>query len=276
MIDQIRPLITLEQPFERHWHRARCPAAVSTETDAFAAWPPGLQWRESTVDRPYPRLAENNDHERIQNTSDINYESLPQGHGDGRNRHQPAALTSAACRTKSWPSTSRRWTDDELIDWDGEFRDDGTLFLICSERDVDIEEYRKVLVEHIRFRFANKRSRRHCWLPSSANPLTIGVLASQQWHPADGSSILAALAVDLVGLVPLMGWPASWQQLARLDDRAARGASCSSRCGRRGNSGRSIDPAAEQHHVADVVHHVRVARVELRVIGAVRSRPGNP
>ena len=46
------------------------------------------------------------------------------------------------------------WTDDRVMEWDGEFRDDGVLFLICSERDVNIEEYRRVLVEHIRFRFA--------------------------------------------------------------------------------------------------------------------------
>ena len=38
--------------------------------------------------------------------------------------------------------------------WDDDFRDDGVLFLVCSERDVEIEEYRRVLVEHIRFRFA--------------------------------------------------------------------------------------------------------------------------
>lgn len=50
------------------------------------------------------------------------------------------------------------WTDDKVIEWDGEFRDDGTLFLTCSERDVDIEEYRRVLGEHIRFRFANKKA----------------------------------------------------------------------------------------------------------------------
>ncbi len=49
------------------------------------------------------------------------------------------------------------WTDEQLIAWDDEnFRDDGTLFLICSERDVDIEEYRRVLTEHIRFRYADK------------------------------------------------------------------------------------------------------------------------
>ena len=40
-----------------------------------------------------------------------------------------------------------------MIDWDGNFRNDGVLFLVCSERDVDIEEYRRVLIEHIRFRF---------------------------------------------------------------------------------------------------------------------------
>ena len=50
------------------------------------------------------------------------------------------------------------WTDDVVIEWDGNFRDDGTLFLTCSERDVDIEEYRKVLAEHIRFRFASDRA----------------------------------------------------------------------------------------------------------------------
>jgi hypothetical protein len=52
------------------------------------------------------------------------------------------------------------WTDDKLMDWDKDsWRDDGTLFLTCSERDVEIEEYRRVLVEHIRFRFADKRKK---------------------------------------------------------------------------------------------------------------------
>jgi hypothetical protein len=49
------------------------------------------------------------------------------------------------------------WTDDEVTAWDEDFRDDGTLFLVCSERDVEMEEYRRVLVEHIGFRFANKK-----------------------------------------------------------------------------------------------------------------------
>jgi hypothetical protein len=37
------------------------------------------------------------------------------------------------------------WSDEELIRWDDNFKDDGTLFLPCSERDVDVEEFRRVL-----------------------------------------------------------------------------------------------------------------------------------
>ncbi len=37
------------------------------------------------------------------------------------------------------------WSDDELIAWDDNFKDDGTLFLPCSERDVDVQEFRRVL-----------------------------------------------------------------------------------------------------------------------------------
>lgn len=44
------------------------------------------------------------------------------------------------------------WTDHQVIEWDGNFRDDGALFLICSERDVEIGEYRKVLEECIQYR----------------------------------------------------------------------------------------------------------------------------
>ena len=46
----------------------------------------------------------------------------------------------------------REWTDEEVIRWDDNFRDDGNLMLLCCERDVGIEEYRKVLEECIRYR----------------------------------------------------------------------------------------------------------------------------
>jgi hypothetical protein len=40
-------------------------------------------------------------------------------------------------------------TDDEVKHWDGNFRSDGALMLVCCERDVGIEEFREVLEEHI-------------------------------------------------------------------------------------------------------------------------------
>lgn len=44
------------------------------------------------------------------------------------------------------------WTDAQVIEWDGNFRDDGVLFLVCCERDVEIQEYRKVLEACLRYR----------------------------------------------------------------------------------------------------------------------------
>jgi len=45
-----------------------------------------------------------------------------------------------------------QWSDEETIDWDNNFRDDGNLMLLCSERDVDITEYRRVLEKCIAYR----------------------------------------------------------------------------------------------------------------------------
>ena len=44
------------------------------------------------------------------------------------------------------------WSDERVIDWDGNFRSDGVLMLTCCERDVDIREYRTVLDKHLRVR----------------------------------------------------------------------------------------------------------------------------
>ena len=41
------------------------------------------------------------------------------------------------------------WTDDEVKEWDGNFRSDGALMLVCCERDVEIAEFRAVLAEHL-------------------------------------------------------------------------------------------------------------------------------
>ncbi len=44
------------------------------------------------------------------------------------------------------------WSDAQVMEWDGEFRSDGALMLVCCERDIEISEYRAVLEEHIRRR----------------------------------------------------------------------------------------------------------------------------
>ena len=44
------------------------------------------------------------------------------------------------------------WTDEQVKQWDGNFRSDGALMLVCCERDVEIEEYRRVLEEHLELR----------------------------------------------------------------------------------------------------------------------------
>ena len=40
---------------------------------------------------------------------------------------------------------SPAWSDERVIEWDGNFRDDGALMIACCERDVDAGEYRRVL-----------------------------------------------------------------------------------------------------------------------------------
>ena len=45
-----------------------------------------------------------------------------------------------------------QWSDAELMEWDGNFRDDGALMLICSERDVDAEEFRQELEACLSYR----------------------------------------------------------------------------------------------------------------------------
>lgn len=47
---------------------------------------------------------------------------------------------------------SPSWSDEQVIEWDENFRNDGNLLLLCSERDVEVDEYRKVLEQCIRYR----------------------------------------------------------------------------------------------------------------------------
>ena len=44
------------------------------------------------------------------------------------------------------------WSDAQLMQWDGNFKSDGDLLLPCSEREVDVTEYRRVIAQCIRYR----------------------------------------------------------------------------------------------------------------------------
>ena len=44
------------------------------------------------------------------------------------------------------------WTDDQVIAWCDDFKDDGTLMIACCERDVDVTEFRRVLAQAIAYR----------------------------------------------------------------------------------------------------------------------------
>ncbi|MBI2827325.1 MAG: hypothetical protein HYX69_21845 [Planctomycetia bacterium] len=83
---------------------------------------------------------------------DINYEILPAGMAMDETDVNLRSYFSRMSddKLREYDPT---WIDDQVIAWDDNFRDDGVLFLVCSERDVEIEEYRRVLGEHIRFRF---------------------------------------------------------------------------------------------------------------------------
>lgn len=81
----------------------------------------------------------------------IDYEHLPPGtefdETDVNLRYYLCKLSDEKLMTYD-PDMS----DEELMEWSGEFTSDGNLMLTCSERDVDVHEFRAVLEEHIRHR----------------------------------------------------------------------------------------------------------------------------
>ena len=82
---------------------------------------------------------------------ETNYEQLPAG--------QPMDETDVSLRSylaslseEHFKKYDPQWPDEKVIEWDGNFRSDGALMLVCCERDVEIEEFRRVLEEHLKFR----------------------------------------------------------------------------------------------------------------------------
>ena len=45
-----------------------------------------------------------------------------------------------------------KWTNEQLIVWDGNFRSDGALMLVCCERDIDVADFRQALEKHLQHR----------------------------------------------------------------------------------------------------------------------------
>lgn len=81
-------------------------------------------------------------------TTEKDYEHLPEG--------EPMDETDVNLRgyLSKLPDEKLReydpaWSDEQVMEWDGNFRNDGALMLVCCARDVEIGEFRRVLSEHL-------------------------------------------------------------------------------------------------------------------------------
>ena len=86
---------------------------------------------------------------------DINYERLPLSMDMDETDISLRAYL-AGLKDAHLASYRRTWTDEEVMAWDDNFRSDGTLMLVCCERNVNMAEFRRVLEEHIGFRGLRK------------------------------------------------------------------------------------------------------------------------
>lgn len=85
------------------------------------------------------------------NDSESNWERLPD---DGPLDETDVSLRAYFARMSEerLDEYDPSWTDEQVVEWDGNFRSDGGLMLICCERDVEVTEYREVLARHIAYR----------------------------------------------------------------------------------------------------------------------------
>mgnify|MGYP001199842453 CR=1 FL=1 len=81
----------------------------------------------------------------------IDYEHLPPGtEFDERDVNLRSYFCDMSDEVLS--TYNPEFTDAELMEWDENFTEEGILFLMCSERDVDTGEYRRVLKVHLEHR----------------------------------------------------------------------------------------------------------------------------
>lgn len=71
----------------------------------------------------------------------------------------PAGLDDAAVNLRAYIESipaeklsqyDPSWSDEEVMAWEENFRNDGALLLVCCTRDVEVDEYRAVLEEFLR------------------------------------------------------------------------------------------------------------------------------
>ena len=72
-------------------------------------------------------------------------------HTDAWNRQCSCGMQQTR-RLVPAPQSARSWTDEQVMEGCGDFKDDGTLMMACSERDVEIDEFRRVLEQAIAYR----------------------------------------------------------------------------------------------------------------------------
>jgi hypothetical protein len=85
------------------------------------------------------------------NDAELDFERLP---GDGPLDETDVGLRAYFARLTDahLGAYDPTWTDEQVMEWDGNFRSDGVLMLTCCERDVDVDEYRRVLERHLAYR----------------------------------------------------------------------------------------------------------------------------
>jgi hypothetical protein len=81
----------------------------------------------------------------------MDYEHLP---GDGPLDETDVSLRSylANLPAETLAEYDPSWSDEQVVEWNGNFRSDGALMLVCCERDINATEFRRALEEHLRHR----------------------------------------------------------------------------------------------------------------------------
>jgi hypothetical protein len=87
-------------------------------------------------------------------TQEVDFEHLP---GDGPLDETDVSLRAYFARLPDsrLDEYDPTWTDEQVLEWEENFRSDGVLMLTCCERDVEAAEYREVLEKHIAYRRQN-------------------------------------------------------------------------------------------------------------------------